>query len=337
MELRKLGSIAVSAIGMGCMGFSHGYGDIPDRDYAVDAIRSAHDAGCTLFDTAESYAPGLDPAQRGHNERIVGEALAPFRDDVVIATKFHLDSDEAARRGLYGSIRAHLEASLERLRASTVDLYYLHRVNRSVPVEDVAEVRGRFIDEGLVRGWGLSQVDVDTIDAAHRVTPVSAVQNIYSMVERGVEGRVIPYCLKHGIGLVPFSPIASGLLSGALDVHSDFSHHDDVRKFVPQLSVENIDANRPIVDLLRGVAARKGATPAQISLAWMLRKYPNVVPIPGSKNRDRILENLGAAAVVLTNEEFVQLETALDALSVYGSRGFVQFEGEAMSSWGKNG
>lgn len=198
MERRELGGIVVSAIGMGCMGFSHGYGDIPDHDYAVSAIRAAHNAGCTFFDTAEAYAPNLDPALRGHNEHIVGEAVAPFRDKVVIATKLHLDADEA----------------------------------------------------------------------------------------------------------------------------------------VPQLSVENISANQPIVDLLRDVAARKGATPAQISLAWMLHKYPNVVPIPGSKNRERILENLGADAVRLSDEEFTQLETALDALPVHGHRGFVQFEGEPMSRWG---
>lgn len=334
MEQRRLGSIAVSAIGMGCMGFSHGYGDIPERDYAIDAIRAAHDAGCTFFDTAEAYAPDLDPAQRGHNERIVGDAVAPFREDVVIATKLHLDVDEVARQGLCGSIRAHLEASLDRLRTDVVDLYYLHRVNRAVPVGDVAAAMGRLIDEGLIRGWGLSQVDVDTIDAAHRVFPVSAVQNIYSMVERGVEERVIPYCQKRGIGLVPFSPIASGLLSGALDAGADFSHHDDVRKFVPQLSAENIEGNMPIVGLVRDVAAEAKATPAQISLAWMLRKYPNVVPIPGSKNRERILENLGAAAVTLTDEEFARLEDALDSLPVHGHRGFVQFEGEAMSSWG---
>lgn len=196
---------------------------------------------------------------------------------------------------------------------------------------------GRLIDEGLIRGWGLSQVDVETIDPAHRVTPVSAVQNIYSMVERGVEERVIPYCLEHGIGVVPFSPIASGLLSGKLDAQANFSHHDDVRKFVPQLSMENIGANQPIVDLLRDVAARKSATPAQISLAWMLHKYPNVVPIPGSKNRERILENLGAAAVKLSDEEFAQLETALDALPVHGHRGFVQFEGEPLSGWNSGG
>ncbi len=163
------------------------------------------------------------------------------------------------------------------------------------------------------------------------------MQNIYSMVERGVEERVIPYCLEHGIGVVPFSPIASGLLSGKLDAQANFSHHDDVRKFVPQLSMENIGANQPIVDLLRDVAARKSATPAQISLAWMLHKYPNVVPIPGSKNRERILENLGAAAVKLSDEEFAQLETALDALPVHGHRGFVQFEGEPLSGWNSGG
>ena len=318
------------------MAFSHGYGQIPPEEYSIEAIRDGYNHGCTFFDTAEIYSPGLSGV--GHNERIVGKALADVRGNVVIGTKLFLDRGEVRRDGsVYGAVRRHLEASLERLKTDYVDIYYLHRTSGNVSVEEVAEAMGQLIEKDLIRGWGLSQVDVDLIDRAQRITPLTAIQNIYSMVERGVEGRVIPYCLKHGIGLVPFSPIASGLLSGALDVHSDFSHHDDVRKFVPQLSVENIDANRPIVDLLRGVAARKGATPAQISLAWMLRKYPNVVPIPGSKNRDRILENLGAAAVVLTNEEFVQLETALDALSVYGSRGFVQFEGEAMSSWGKNG
>lgn len=334
MQTRKIGSREVSAVGMGCMGLSHGYGNIPSHDESIAAIHAAFDAGCTFFDTAEAYGPNLSPENRGHNERLVGEALKGVRDQVAIATKLHLNLEEVRRDGLYATVRAHLEASLARLRADHVDLYYLHRVHRAVAIEDVAAVMGRLINEGLIGGWGLSQVDVDTIDAAQRLTPLTAVQNIYSMVERGVEERVIPYCAAHGIALVAFSPIASGLLSGKLSVGADFSHKDDVRKFVPQLSAENLAANRPIVELLERVAAAKDATPAQISLAWMLKKWDNVIPIPGSKRRERILENLGGADVVLSDEEFTDLERALDELPVAGHRGFVQFEGEPLSSWG---
>jgi len=195
----------------------------------------------------------------------------------------------------------------------------------TVPVEDVAETMGRLIDEGLIRGWGLSQVDTDVIDRAQRVTPLAAVQNIYSMVERDSEARVIPYCMEHGIGFVPFSPIASGLLSGKITAETKFEKNDDVRNWVPQLSRENIAGNQPIVDLLRDFAEKKNATPAQISLAWMLHKYPNVVPIPGSKNKGRILENLGAAEVTLTDAEFAELETSLNGLKVYGHRGLGGF------------
>ena len=337
MKTRMLGSIEVSEIGIGCMGFSHGYGDIPAKDYSIEAIQRAYnEGGCTFFDTAEAYGPNLLPENFGHNEKIVGKALASVRDKVVIATKLHLDAEEAKRDGIYATIRHHLEASLERLQTTYVDLYYLHRVNPEIPVEDVAEAMGKLIDEKLIRGWGLSQVPVETIDAAHKVCPVSAVQNIYSMVERGVETKVIPYCLEHNIGLVPFSPIASGLLSGKITAQSDFSHSDDVRKFVPQLKKENLEANQPIVDLLKETAAKKSATPAQISLAWMLHKYPNVVPIPGSKNQERILENLDASKIELTDEEFTALETALNALPVYGHRGFNQVEGDSMKDWGKD-
>lgn len=336
MEKRKLGKLVVSPIGMGCMGFSHGYGDIPDEAYSVEAIRKAYDFGCTFFDTAESYGPNHDPANYGHNERIVGKALEPFRRDAVLATKLHIDAAEVADRGgVYETVKAHLLASLERLRTDYVDLYYLHRVNLEVPFEDVAGAMGRLIGEGLILGWGMSQVDVDTIAAAHAVTPLSAVQNIYSMVERGVEAAVIPYCLAHGIGLVPFSPIASGFLSGKVTAATDFSHRDDVRKFVPQLKRENIDANQPVIDLLNACAARKNATNAQVSLAWMLHKYPNVVPIPGSKNQGRILENLGAWNVALTDAEFQALDDALNAIPIHGQRGFVQVEGGKMSDWGK--
>lgn len=335
MNTRKLGTIEVSPIGMGCMGFSHGYGEIPARDYSIQAIRRAHAFGCTFFDTAESYGPNLLPENRGHNERIVGEAVHDFRRQVVLATKLHLDAAEVSAKGLETVMREHLAASLERLQTDYADLYYLHRINPDIPVEDVAQVMGKPIRDGLIRGWGLSQVDVDTIQRAHGVTPLSAVQNIYSMLERGVEEAVIPYCLAHNIGLVPFSPIASGFLSGKVTANSDFSHSDDVRKFVPQLRKENMAANQPILDLLEQYAARKNATKAQISLSWMLHKYPNVVPIPGSKNQERILENLGAWNVALTDSEFAALEAALATIPVHGHRGFVEQQGSSMANWNR--
>ena len=232
-------------------------------------------------------------------------------------------------------IRAHLEASLENLQTDFSDIYYLHRVNRDIPIEDVAGVMGKMIEAGLIRGWGLSQVDVDVIDKAHSVMPLSAVQNIYSMIERGVEEAVIPYCMEHEIGLVPFSPVASGFLSGKVSTETDFSHSDDVRKFVPQLRKENIDANQPILDLIGRYAEEKDATKAQIALAWMLHKYLNVVPIPGSKNQERIIENLGAWNVQLSDAEFADLEKALEQIPVHGHRGFVEYQGGGMAAWGR--
>ena len=335
MITRKLGAIEVSPIGMGCMGLSHGYGEIPDRDYSIEAIRKAHAFGCTFFDTAEAYGPNLLPENRGHNERIVGEAVHSFRKEVVLATKLHLDTTEVSSKGLESTMREHLMASLSRLQTDYADLYYLHRINPDIPVEDVAKVMGKLIQDGLIRGWGLSQVDVDVIDRAHKVTPLSAVQNIYSMLERDVEEAVIPYCLTHNIGLVPFSPIASGFLSGKVTPSSDFSHSDDVRKFVPQLRKENMEANQPILDLLERYAEQKHATKAQISLSWMLHKYPNVVPIPGSKNQERILENLDAWNVSLTDDEFAALETALEKIPVHGHRGFVEQQGSSMANWNR--
>lgn len=333
MSTRKLREIEVSPIGMGCMGFSHGYGEIPSREYSMEAIRKAYDFGCTFFDTAESYGPNLLPENRGHNEKIVGEAVHPFRQKAVLATKLHLDAGEVREKGLETVMRVHLEASLKRLQTDYADLYYLHRIHPEIPVEEVAGVMGKLIQDGLIRGWGLSQVDVDTIDRANAITPLSAVQNIYSMLERGVEENVIPYCLEHNIGLVPFSPIASGFLSGKVTVSSDFSHSDDVRKYVPQLRKENMEANQPILDLLERYAASKHATKAQISLSWMLHKYPNVVPIPGSKNQERILENLGAWSVTLTEDEFKALEAALAQIPVHGHRGFVEQQGSSMKNW----
>lgn len=320
MKTRKLRDIEVSEVGMGCMAFSHGYGKIPPEEYSIEAIRNAYEHGCTFFDTAEGYSPNLTGI--GHNERIVGKALKAVRDKVVIATKLFLRVSPFG--SVYGSIRDHLEDSLDRLQTDHADIYYLHRMG-SVPVEKVAEAMGRLIDDGMIRGWGLSQVDVDIIDRAQRVVPLTAIQNIYSMVERDSEAEIIPYCMENRIGFVPFSPIASGLLSGKITPETKFEKNDDVRNWVPQLSRANIKGNQPIVEMLKGFAERKNATPAQISLAWMLHKYQNVVPIPGSKNKERIVENLGASGVELSDGEFTALETALNECVVYGHRGLGGF------------
>ncbi|MBR4471831.1 MAG: aldo/keto reductase [Erysipelotrichaceae bacterium] len=323
MKTRKLRDIEVSEIGMGCMAFSHGYGKIPEESYSIEAIRNAYEYGCTFFDTAEVYSPGLSGI--GHNELIVGKALKDVRNDVVIATKLFIDSYEVRSAGsVYEAVKDHLSASMERLQTDHIDLYYLHRTSGGVRIEEIAKAMGQLIDEGYITGWGLSQVDVDTIDRAQKITPLSAIQNIYSMVERDVEKRVLPYCLEHNIGLVPFSPIASGLLSGKITTKTQFESYDDVRNWVPQLSKRNIEGNQPIIDLLQKYAELKNATPAQISLAWMLHKYPNVVPIPGSKNKERIIENLSASQVELSDEEFKDLDDTLNSLKVYGHRGFTR-------------
>ena len=323
MKIRKLRQIEVSEIGMGCMGFSHGYGNAPERAYSIRAIGEAYEYGCTFFDTAETY--GTQQFYPGHNEKLVGEAILPFRKKVVLATKFHFRNEMPTKREEIDKvIRRHLKQSLKNLQTDYVDLYYLHRINEEVPLEEVAHVMGDLIREGVIRGWGLSQVSGEMLRRADLVTPVSAVQNIYSMVERDCERDIFPYCLEHGIGVVPFSPIASGLLSGKVTEKTRFEG-DDVRKFVPQLSSENLIANRPIVETVSQFANAKNATNAQIALAWMLHKYPNAVPIPGSKNRERILENLKACEVSLT-EEFSALESALNACTVYGHRGHVETE-----------
>ena len=323
MKTRMLKNIEVSEIGMGCMAFSHGYGQIPSETYSIEAMRNAYKHGCTFFDTAEVYSPNLSGI--GHNELIVGKALKGIRENVVLATKMMPSRMESVFGGsMYKTVKDHLEGSLERLQTDYVDIYYLHRTN-GVSVEKVADAMGKLIDEGLIRGWGLSQVDVDVIDKAQRITPLTAIQNIYSMVERDCEAEIIPYCMENNIGFVPFSPIASGLLSGKITPQTQFEKNDDVRNWVPQLSKRNIEGNQPIVEMLKDFAAKKNATPAQISLAWMLHKYPNVVPIPGSKNKERIIENLDSSNVELSEDEFKSLEEALNGLKVYGHRGLGGF------------
>ena len=318
MQKRKLGNIEVSEIGIGTMAFSHGYGKIPDEQYSIEAIRPAYNHGCTYFDTAEVYSPNL--AGIGHNELIVGKALKDVRDKVVIATKLFLKASEVVNGDVYGAIKRHLLGSMQRLQVKMVDLYYLHRLS-DVPLEDIARAMGRLIQEGLIRGWGLSQVDVDSISKAHNITPVSAVQNLYNILERDCEEKVIPYCLKNNIGVVPFSPVGSGLLSGKITVNTEYEKVDDVRNWVPQCKKENIKGNQPIIDLIQKLANKKGATPAQISMAWMIKKYPNVVPIPGSKNKERIIENLDTYKVHLTDQELNDFENELKKYKVYGHRG----------------
>ena len=318
MQKRKLGNIEVSEIGIGTMAFSHGYGKIPDEQYSIEAIRAAYNHGCTFFDTAEVYSPNL--AGIGHNELIVGKALKDIRDKVVIATKLFLKASEVVNGDVYGAIKKHLLGSMQRLQVKMVDLYYLHRLS-DVPLEDIARAMGRLIQEGLIRGWGLSQVDVDSISKAHNITPLSAVQNLYNILERDCEEKVIPYCLKNNIGVVPFSPVGSGLLSGKITVNTEYEKVDDVRNWVPQCKKENIKGNQPIIDLIQKLANKKGATPAQISMAWMIKKYPNVVPIPGSKNKERIIENLDTYKVQLTDQELNDFENELKKYKVYGHRG----------------
>ena len=324
MKNRKIRSLAVSPIGMGCMGFSHGYGKVPEEKESIASIRKAYEFGCTFFDTAEAY--GKEMFYSGHNEELVGKALSPFRNKVVLATKYHLDEKEVNESTtLYTAIRNHLVASMEKLRTDYIDLYYLHRINEQISIK-----------EGMIREWGLSQVSVETLAKAHGITPVGAVQNLYSMVERDCEREIFPYCLENEIAVVPFSPIASGFLSGKVTPDTSFEG-DDVRKFVPQLAKENLVANQPILNMLAEVAQAKQATNAQISLAWMLHKYPNAVPIPGSKNRGRILENLAAWDVQLTDTEFQVIENQLNQIPVYGHRGHVESQQQSFGKqWDKH-
>ncbi|MCP5472365.1 MAG: aldo/keto reductase [Steroidobacteraceae bacterium] len=302
MRTRTIGSIEVSAVGFGAMGFSHGYGPSVGEDEAINLIRQPHELGCTFFDTAEGYGAG-------HNERLLGRALAPIRDKVVIATKFVIPSaaDEA---DLNRQIRQHLDTSLKRLGTDRIDLYYQHRNPGSIPVEAVARVMGELIGEGRIRGWGQSQVSEGKVRRAHAVTPVTAVQSEYSMMERMFEADVIPACGELGIGFVPFSPLSSGFLSGKYHPEQTYTG-DDVRRVITRFTPENMRANQPLLELLCGCAENKGSTPAQIALAWMLHKYDYLVPIPGMRSLDRISENLGAAEITLTGDEFERIEARL--------------------------
>jgi aryl-alcohol dehydrogenase-like predicted oxidoreductase len=318
MQTRKLGNLKVSAVGHGCMGMSANYGPPRDRQEVIVLIRAAVDRGVTFFDTAESYGPFT-------NEELVGEALAPFRDQVVIATKFGHDIDPGTgqRRGLKSrpdDIKQVALASLKRLKTDVIDLFYQHRVDPKVPIEDVAGAVKDLIREGKVKHFGLSEAGAQTIRRAHAVQPVTAVQSEYSLWSRDPEAEVLPTCEELGIGFVPWSPLGQGFLTAMVDPAMTFAT-SDVRSRFPRFTREARKANQPIVDLLSRVAARKNATPAQIALAWLLAQKPWIVPIPGTRKLERLEENLGAVDVRLTAEDLREIDSAFSKINVQGARG----------------
>lgn len=314
MRTRTLGQgLEVSAVGLGCMGMSHGYGPARERDDMVRVLRGAVERGVTFFDTAEVYGPYV-------NEELVGEALEPVRDQVVLATKFGFRLDGS---GGVDSRPAHVrevvEASLRRLRTDAIDLLYQHRVDPDVPIEDVAGTVGELVAEGKVRHLGLSEAGAGTIRRAHAVHPVTAVQSEYSLWTRDPEAQVLPTLAELGIGFVPFSPLGRGFLTGALTA-ADVGGDDDIRSRLPRFSDENLAANQALVDHVRALAARRDATAGQVALAWLLAQHPWVVPIPGTTRLERVEENCGATQVALSADDVADLDALADRVGVSGAR-----------------
>lgn len=317
METRTLGQsgLEVSALGLGCMGMSFGYGPPKDSGEMTALIGAAVDRGVTFFDTAEVYGPFT-------NEELVGRALEPFRNRVVIATKFGFDTTAGSLRGLNSQpahIKAVAEASLKRLRVDAIDLFYQHRVDPDVPIEDVAGAVKDLIAEGKVKHFGLSEAGVQTIRRAHSVQRVTAVQSEYSLFWRAPETELLPALEELGIGFVPFSPLGKGFLTGAIDKTTTFDAND-FRNIVPRFSPENRDANRVLVDLLTSIAVRKQATAAQVSLAWLLAQKPWIVPIPGTTRLDRLDENIGGASLALSDDELREISDAAAQITLQGAR-----------------
>jgi aryl-alcohol dehydrogenase-like predicted oxidoreductase len=317
MKKRTLGrsGLQVSAVGPGCMGMNHHRGPAPDRAEMIALIRQAVERGVTFFDTAEVYGPFT-------NEDLVGEALEPFRKHVVIATKFGFDLGEGGTGGLNSRperIRAVADASLKRLRTGTIDLFYQHRVDPAVPAEDVAGTVNELIAQGKVRHFGLSEASAETIRRAHAVQPVTAIQSEYSLWYRDPEASVLPLCEELGIGFVPYSPLGRGFLTGAIDETTPFGGNDN-RASLPRFTPEARKANRPVVDLLADIGGRKGATPAQIALAWLLARKPWIVPIPGTTKLHRLAENIAAADITLTAEDMRSIDAAAAMITVQGDR-----------------
>jgi len=317
MQKRKLGKskLEVSAIGLGCMGLSFGYGPAVDKHEGISLIRAAVERGVTFFDTAEVYGPFA-------NEELVGEALSPFRDQVVIATKFGFNIVEGKQSGLNSRpehIKEVAEASLNRLKTDRIDLFYQHRVDPDVPMEDVAGAVKELIRQGKVKHFGLSEAGVKSIRRAHAVQPVAALQSEYSLFWREPEQEVIATLEELGIGFVPFSPLGKGFLTGAISKDTQFDKND-FRNVVPRFSPENREANQVLVDLVEEFAKQKKATPAQIALAWLLAEKPWIVPIPGTTKLHRLEENIGAASVTLTAADVRQLDEATSKLELQGAR-----------------
>jgi aryl-alcohol dehydrogenase-like predicted oxidoreductase len=320
MQKRQLGksNLEVSALGLGCMGMSYSYGPAPDKQEMLRLLRSAVERGITFFDTAEVYGPFT-------NEELVGEALAPFRGQVVIATKFgHKPAfNGEARWSELDSRPEHIkqvaEASLKRLKVDTIDLFYQHRVDTEVPIEDVAGAVKDLIGEGKVKHFGLSEAAVQTIRRAHAVQPVTALQSEYSLWWRAPEAEVLPTLEELGIGFVPFSPLGKGFLSGKINENTTFDR-SDFRNTIPRFAPEARKANQALVDLLGTIAERKQATPAQIALAWLLAQKPWIVPIPGTRKLSRLEENIGAVAIELTSDDLREIESAASKITVQGAR-----------------
>lgn len=316
MQKRKLGKngLEVSAMGLGCMGMSHGYGPASDKKEMISLIHAAIDRGVTFFDTAEVYGPYV-------NEELLGEALAPFKGKVVIATKFGIQM--AGNKQVLDSspeqIRKSVEGSLKRLKVDTIDLYYQHRVDPNVQIEEVARVLQELIKEGKVKHWGLSESGIETIRRAHAVQPVAAVQSEYSMMWRSPEKELLPTLEELGIGFVPFSPLGKGFLTGKIDKKATFDN-SDFRSIVPRFKADNMEANQVLIELIEKVAARKDVTSAQIALAWVLAQKPWIVPIPGTRKLERLEENLGAAEIKLTQLELNDLNNALSKIEISGNR-----------------
>ena len=319
MQTRKLGKdLEVSALGLGCMSMTSAYGPAADKSEMIKLLRAAYDLAVTHFDTAEAYGPFA-------NETLVGEALQPIRDKVTIATKFgfNIDLETGQRGGGTNSrpehVKAVAEASLKRLRTDHIDLFYQHRVDPDVPIEDVAGAVRDLIGEGKVKHFGMSEAGVETIRRAHTVQPVTAVQSEYSLFWRGPEAELLPTLEELGIGFVPFSPLGAGFLTGQIDENTKFDA-TDFRNMVPRFSPEARKANMALVELVKGVAGRKGATPAQVALAWLLAQKPWIVPIPGTTKLHRLEENLGAVDVELTAADLKEIDEASASLNLQGAR-----------------
>lgn len=317
MKKRKLGNLEVSALGFGCMGLSYAYGPATEKQQAIAVIRAAVDRGVTFFDTAETYGPFT-------NEELVGEALAPYREQVVIATKFGFDiAPDGKRSGELNSRPEHIkqvaEASLKRLKTDVIDIFYQHRVDPSVPIEDVAGAVKDLIQAGKVKHFGLSEASANTIRRAHGVQPVAAVQSEYSIWTRDPEPEVLPTCEELGIGFVPWSPLGQGFLTGKIDASTKFES-TDMRAVFPRFTEDARKANQAVVGLLTQIAQRRNATPAQVALAWLLAQKPWIVPIPGTTKIHRLEENIGSASVELTSEDLDEINAAASKIPIQGER-----------------